>query len=185
MAKFELKLKYQNEDFGKPSEDGSYGILKDVKTYELLVDGVPVINISVGYERFSSSAPNYACAHITYDNYYYLDKNSKYLNKGYATIALEEITESLLKEQKVPKLLLNINKNNPASLRVAEKVGYKYMRNNEYSIFLPNAIKLIEDGLASLKEIDTEIYDMQMYSWLSSYRTYLEQCLPKKKGQTK
>ena len=44
---------------------------------------------------------------------------------------------------------------------------------------------MVEEGLKYLKEIDAEIYDMQMYSWLTSYRTYIEQCLPKKKEQSK
>ena len=185
MAELELRLKYKNEDFGKPYSDSSYGIRNDIKTYELFVDGTPVINIGVEYERFSTQAPNYACAHVTYDNYFYLGNNPEYLNKGYASIALEQITEELLKENQVPKISLSINKDNLPSLRVAEKTGYKYIKTNEYSIYNPNAIKMVEEGLKYLKEIDAEIYDMQMYSWLTSYRTYIEQCLPKKKEQSK
>ena len=185
MAKTELNLKYVNEGFGKPNADGTYGIRNDIKTYELLVDGVPVVNVTVEFERFSSQQPDYACAYISYDNNFFLDKNSEYLNKGYATIALDTITESLLREGIVPKISLDINKDNEASLRVAEKVGYKYIKNNEYSVYNTNAIKMIEDGLEYLKKVDPEIYDMQMYSNLVSFRRYVEQCVPKEKEEEK
>ena len=185
MAKIELEKKYQNEDFGKPFSDGTYGISHDIQTYELLVDGIPVVNLNVEYERYSSQKPYYACAHISYDNRFFLSKNPNYVNRGYTTMALEAITEMLLKENKVPRITLDINKDNIASLRVAEKAGFKYIKNNEYSIYSPNAIKMIEDGLEYLKDIDLEIYDMQMYSNLSSYRKYLEQCVPKEPVRTR
>ncbi len=185
MAKTELDLKYKSEGFGKPFPDGTYGIRNDIKTYELLVDGVPVINLTLEYERFSSNKPNYAAVFISYDNNYFLAKDPRFVNKGYATLALDTITESLLREGEVPRISLNITKDNAASLRVAEKVGFKYIKNDEYSVYNPNAIKMIENGLSYLKGIDMELYDMQMYSALSSYRRYVEQCIPEEKQKTK
>lgn len=183
MAKTELRLKYKSEGFGKPFPDGTYGIRNDLKTYELLVDEVPVISLSLEYERFSSKKPNYAAVFISYDNNYFLSKNTEYLNKGYATLALDTITESLLREGDVPRITLNIAKDNLASQRVAEKVGYKYIKNDEYSVYHPNAIKMIEEGLSYLKDTDMEIYDLQMHSALVQYRRYVEACLPKEESK--
>jgi len=179
MAKLVLNLVYKNDDFGKPYSDGTYGIRNDVKTYELLVDGVPVIDLTVEYERFCTQKPNYACACISYDNNFFLQEDSIYVNKGYATIALDTITESLLREGEVPRITLNIARDNKRSLRVAEKVGYKYIKTDEYSVYHPQATKMIEEGLTYLKDIDPEIYELQMYAQLNAYRKYLEQCVPK------
>ena len=176
MAKLELRLKYKNPSFGKPNKDGSYGIRNDMKTYELFVDEVPVITLNVEYERFSSTQPNYSCVYISYDNNFYLADNTEYLNKGYATDALIAITESLLAENIAPKISLNINEDNYSSLRVAEKAGYKFIRNNEYSIFNLNAIKMYEEGLEYLKEEDKDIYELQMESALNSFKKYVEAC---------
>ena len=45
----------------------------------------------------------------------------------------------------------------------------------------PEATKMIEEGVAYLKDLDPEIYDLQIYAQLNAYRKYLEQCIPNEK----
>lgn len=182
MAKLELNLKYKNDDFGKKGKDGKYSIRADLKTYELLVDGVPVIDLSIEFERYTDTRPYYKEAHISYNNMFYL-KDDKYTGKGYATIALENVTNDLINEGIVPKITLDINDDNDASLRVAEKAGYTYIKNNEYAMYHPEALKMIEQGLEYLKDTDEELYEMQMSSELMTFRRYIEELLKKEEKQ--
>ena len=172
--KIELSLTYINNNFGKPNRHGEWGLRSDQKKYTLYIDKVPVINISIEYERFDTSKPNYSCAYILYDNLFFSENNSKYNNKGYATIALENITEALLREGNVPRISLNILPNNKASQKVAEKVGFIHIRNDEYSIFNPHAIKMYEEGLSYLKGYDDEIYNLQLKKFIQDFKKYID-----------
>ncbi len=173
----ELKLTYQNEDFGKPNKDGTWSIRNDIKTYTLIENDVEIVDITIEYERFSNKQPDYACAHVSYSNHFFNTNHPKYENKGYASIALETITEFLLRDGKVPKISLDINPNNLASKRVAEKNGYIYVMNNEYSIYHPNALKMIEHGLEYLKKEDEDLYNTQLNFNIKRMKIYLENCI--------
>lgn len=177
MAKTELVLKYVNNDFGKQLPDGTYRIRGDIKTYCLVVDGVEVINLTVEYERFQETQKDYSNAYISYDNKFFLEPNSPYTNKGYATLALDTITESLLREGLVPRITLNISDDNLRSKRVAEKVGYKHVKNDEYSVYNPNALKMYEQGLAYLKDSDYELYEMQLKFKIDDMKRYIDSAI--------
>ena len=118
--------------------------------------------INVEYERFDESIPNYSCAHVLYDNFFFYDKDSPYNNKGYATTALIEITKKILSEGNVPRIVLNIVPSNVKSKRVSEKAGFSYIVNDEYSVFHPDALIMYQEGLQPLKKEDEELYEMQM-----------------------
>ena len=167
-----LKEVYTSPNFGKPNSRGEYEIRSDCKSFVLLVDDVEVVNISLEYERFESTKPNYSCVYITYNNKYF-NKESKYNNKGYTTIALQQVTEMLLKSGKVPRISLDILPDNLPSKRIATKVGYTYMNNNTYSIFHPDALKMYEEGLEYLKKEDPEIYELQMRKYMLFYKKYI------------
>ena len=174
MPNTELKLVYQNEDFGRPNIDGNYSIRKDMKTYEFLVDNVPVINITVEYERFQEHDPRYAAAYISYNNHFIGKKDSDYLNKGYAKEALRLVTNLILQEGLVPEITVQITDDNIRSQKVARHVGYVKTKNEDYSIYHPNALKMIEEGLEFLKEEDEDLYEMQMKSHLDPLKKYIE-----------
>ena len=169
----ELKLDYICPNFGKKNSRGEYDIRTDMKKYILYVDNIPVVNINIEYERFNSKQPNYSCCYISYDNMYFNKKESKYNNKGYTTQGVQQIIEMLLSSGITPKISLNILPNNLPSKRIAEKLGFIYMNNDEYSIFHPNAIKMYEEGLEYLKEDDEEIYELQMKKNLMFIQKYL------------
>ncbi len=168
----ELKLDYVSPNFGNPNKKGEYGIRTDYKRYVLYVDNIPVVNISLEYERFSSNNPNYACCYISYNNMFY-KQDDKYTNKGYTTKALQLVTDMLLQEGNVPRISLDILPENEPSKKVASKVGYIFINNNNYSIYHPNAIKMYEEGLSYLKDDDYDIYEMQMQSFLMQYKKYI------------
>lgn len=172
MENIELELSYINKTFGKPTPRGEWPIRGDVKKYSLLVDKIPVIDIEVEYQRFNEKNPNYSCAFISYYNNFFNNPSSPYNNKGYATMALNLVTEMLLKEN-IPRLTLSILDDNERSKSVARKGNYQLIENDNYSVFHPNAIKLYEEGLKELKEEDEEIYFLQMERFLRQYQKYV------------
>ena len=169
----ELKLDYISPNFGKKNNRGEYDIRSDYKKYILYVNNIPVVDISIEYERFTSTSPNYACCYISYNNKFF-NKDDNYTNKGYTTKALQLVTEMLLKEGNVPRISLDILPDNEPSKKVASKVGYIFINNNNYSIYHPNAIKMYEEGLSYLKEDDYDIYELQMERALMFYKKYIE-----------
>lgn len=174
MPNTELKLVYQNDLFGKKNQYGKYGIRSDIKSYELLIDNQPVISIVVEYERFNENEPNYSAAYVSYNNLYF-HKQSEFNNKGYATIALKEITEILLKEGLVPVITLQITADNERSIKVAKKAGYLETKPEEYSVYHKDAIKMFEEGLSYLKDEDEDLYDMQLKARLDLLKKYISQ----------
>ena len=53
--------------------------------------------------------------------------NEEYWNKGYATIALNLVTDYFLKMDRIKKIILGAFSDNYASIRVMEKCGYKLL----------------------------------------------------------
>ena len=168
----ELKLDYISPNFGKKNKKGEYDIRTDIQKYILYVDNIPVVNISLEYERFNNKISNYSCCYISYDNMYF-NKDDKYLNKGYTTKALQLVTNMILNKGNVPRITLSILPSNLPSIKVANKVGYIYINNNDYSIYHPNAIKMYEEGLEYLKEDDEDIYELQIKRNLMFIQKYL------------
>ena len=168
----ELIEDYVSINFGKPINN-EWGIRTDHKRYVLLVDKVPVVEISVEYERFDKSKPNYSCAHISYNNLFYAKDNKEYLNKGYTKLALSMITERLISEGNIPRINLNILPSNEISKHIALSSGYVPMINNDYSIFLPDAIEQYIEGLSYLKDIDEDIYELQLEKYQLFYEKYI------------
>ena len=53
--------------------------------------------------------------------------NEEYWNKGYATIALNLVTNYFLKMDRIKKIILGAFSDNYASIRVMEKCGYSFL----------------------------------------------------------
>ena len=53
--------------------------------------------------------------------------NEEYWNKGYATIALNLVTNYFLKMDRIKKIILGAFSDNYASIRVMEKYGYSFL----------------------------------------------------------
>lgn len=53
--------------------------------------------------------------------------NEDYWNKGYATIALNLVTDYFLKMDRIKKIILGAFSDNYASIRVMEKCGYSFL----------------------------------------------------------
>ncbi len=178
MVDTKIILKHESPDFGKRKSDGTWGIRTDSKIYALLVNGTEVIDLSVEYERYDERTPSYSCAHISYANRFFL-QDSEFNNKGYATQALDTVTESILREGKVPKISVNIPSDNLISQRVAEKAGYIPVKDDEYAVYNPYALKMTEAALSPLQEKDPESYDTHMRSFLGDYKSYIENIIKK------
>ena len=103
----------------------------------------------------------------------YQKDNYKYLNKGYTKLALSMITERLISEGNIPRINLNILPSNEISKHIALSSGYVPMINNDYSIFLPNAIEQYIEGLSYLKDIDEDIYELQLEKYQLFYEKYI------------
>ena len=132
------------------------------KTYGFIVDGKLAEKISVKYERFNGLS-SFSNAFISFTA----------ANQEAAAIALDGITESLLREGRVPRITVVAEADTPQE-KVASATGYKYIKGNEYSVYHPNAVMMYERGLAPLKDQDYNEYDKQYRGYIGGLQSYID-----------
>ena len=132
------------------------------KTYGFVVDGKLAEKISVKYERFNGLS-SFSNAFISFTA----------ADQEAASIALDGITESLLREGRVPRITVVAEADTPKE-KVALATGYKYIQGNEYSVYHPQAVMMYERGLAPLKDQDFNEYDKQYRECIGGLQSYID-----------
>lgn len=109
-------------------------------TFMLKVNGVDVVCYSVCIGSYKGTAS------IDYFNLF-AGENSEYLNKGYATLGLNNVCETLFNEDLVCEIMLQISELNKKSRKVASKSGFIELDRETYTKVHPDVNRVYDERL--------------------------------------